>query len=150
MNVNCFEPELKKDTFGKFNCFPYGVAERYGKFAFRSGDRDSSILEGDINDIGGESIATAQALDEALSGERVTFIKMDIEGAELSALRGAKKIIQQQKPILAVCIYHGVGDMLNVPTYIKKLVPEYQIYIRHYTNEMFETVCYAIPPERLK
>ncbi len=89
-------------------------------------------------------IGEVRKLDDVLKGERVTFIKMDIEGSELAALKGAANTIRSQKPKLAICIYHSPQDMLNIPIYIKSLVPEYKIYIRHYTDMMLETVCYAV------
>ncbi len=83
-------------------------------------------------------------LDDVLRAEKVTFIKMDIEGAEPHALRGAKNIIQAQKPKLAICVYHDFRHLWEIPLYIKLLVPEYKIYLRHHTNLEYETVCYAV------
>lgn len=62
--------------------------------------------------------------------DRVTFIKMDIEGAELPALRGAQKIIKKDKPKLAICVYHKREDLITIPQYIKSIVPEYSFYLR--------------------
>jgi FkbM family methyltransferase len=84
-------------------------------------------------------------LDKALEGERVTFIKMDIEGSELNALRGAEKIIREQKPKLAVCVYHKFEDIWEIPGFIWSLNPEYQFFMRHYSKEPYETVLYALP-----
>lgn len=70
---------------------------------------------------------------------------MDIECAETDALMGCKNIIKIQKPKLAICIYHSPEDMLNIPIMLKEMCSDYQIYIRHYTDLMLETVCYAIP-----
>ena len=64
--------------------------------------------------------------------ERVTFLKMDIEGAELKALEGAKKTITRDKPKLYVCAYHRNEDMFALPLKIKELCPEYKIYFRHH------------------
>lgn len=140
----CVKSE-KINIMGKFVCYPYGLSDKSGTVAIVAGDRNSSIVENNINNMEEKVAAQVKTLDEVLSDKRVTFIKMDIEGAELGALKGADKIIKTQKPILAICIYHSASDMINIPLYIKEIVPEYQIYIRHYTNEMFETVCYAIP-----
>lgn len=92
----------------------------------------------------GEGKGHVMPLDDVLKDEKVTFIKMDIEGAELQALRGAKKIIQDQKPKLAICVYHDFRHLWEIPLYIKLLVPEYKIYLRHHTNLEYETVCYAV------
>ena len=76
--------------------------------------------------------------------EKVTFIKMDIEGSELKALHGAEKTIMRDKPKLAISIYHKLEDILDIPAYIHHLVPEYKFYIRHYSLNAAETILYAI------
>lgn len=96
----------------------------------------------------GNLIIKADRLDHLIN-EPVTFIKMDIEGAEENALKGAKKLIRTYKPILAICIYHSIEDYYKLPLLIKELNNEYQLYIRHYGEVDIETVCYAIPKERL-
>ncbi len=83
-------------------------------------------------------------LSDVLKNEKVTFIKMDIEGSEVKALKGAEKIIKTQRPTLAICVYHKPEHLWEVPLYIKEIVPEYKIYIRHHTPLEYETVCYAI------
>lgn len=83
------------------------------------------------------------ALDTYIA-EKVTFIKMDIEGAELEALKGARHIIGRDKPKLAICLYHKEEDIWEIPYFIKTLVPEYRLYIRHYSNCDCETILYAI------
>lgn len=85
----------------------------------------------------------AVALDNCIS-DQVTFIKMDIEGAELEALKGSRGIIRECKPKLAICVYHKKEDLIEIPAYIKELVPEYKLYIRHYSNSEYETVLYAV------
>ncbi len=117
---------------------------------FNSGIWDS---ERDITYSIGESQSTVGAvgegrghvvpLDGVLRNEKVTFIKMDIEGAEPQALRGAANIIRNQRPKLAICIYHDFAHLWEIPLYIKKLVPEYKIHLRHHTTLEYETVCYA-------
>ena len=83
------------------------------------------------------------ALDSVIPG-KVTFIKMDIEGAELEALKGAKHLIQTYHPKLAICIYHKPEDLTEIPLYIKSLVPDYKLYVRHYSNNTGELVLYAV------
>lgn len=75
--------------------------------------------------------------------EKVDFIKMDIEGSELAALKGAKRTICQYKPNLAICIYHKIEDFYMIPKYIKQIVPEYKLYVKHHTDMEWETVLYA-------
>ncbi|OOB79506.1 MAG: FkbM family methyltransferase [Epulopiscium sp. Nuni2H_MBin001] len=80
------------------------------------------------------------SLDNVLRDTEVTFIKMDIEGAELQALMGAKQIIKKYKPQLAISIYHKPQDIFELPMYVKSLVPEYKLYLRHYSYHYVDTV----------
>lgn len=82
-------------------------------------------------------------LDNILLDIPITFIKMDIEGAEKETLLGAKQLIKKYKPKLAICVYHKIDDIYEIPLFIKNLVPEYRIYLRHHSPNMTETVCYA-------
>lgn len=139
--------KLQRESKGIIQCYPYGVSNRNQEITFIHGERNSSINNALIaaNGKSEELLGQIKKLDDILVDEEVTFIKMDIEGAEHDALEGARKIITSRKPILAICIYHSPKDMLELPIYIKSLNPEYKIYIRHYTDMMYETVCYAIP-----
>lgn len=89
------------------------------------------------------SFVEGVALDEVVKDEKVTFIKMDVEGSELNALKGAENTIRKNKPKLAICIYHKPEDVLEIPAYILDLVKEYKFYIRHYSSCIWETVLYA-------
>ena len=62
----------------------------------------------------GESIIETVDLDSLFLQEQVTFIKMDIEGAELKALDGAKNIIKDDVPDLAICVYHNVNHLWDI------------------------------------
>ncbi len=73
-----------------------------------------------------------------------TWIKMDIEGAEMDALRGAEKVIKKNRPKLTICIYHSDEDMVRIAEYIHQLVPEYRLYVRHHSRSKVETVLYAV------
>jgi len=83
------------------------------------------------------------ALDNFLKDEEITFIKMDIEGAELKALQGAATIISQYKPKIAICVYHKPEDIWEIPDLLLKLNPEYNFRLRHYRMSAYETVLYA-------
>ena len=96
-----------------------------------------------INNEGSTKIKV-NAMDNMFLEQPVSFIKMDIEGAEKEALMGAKKIIQKYKPKLAVCVYHKPEDIVRLPLLINEILPEYKIFLRHYTEFHIETVCYAI------
>lgn len=97
----------------------------------------------------GDMIVNCVALDEALSGTQPTYIKMDIEGAELDALNGARKIIQQHSPVLAICSYHLQDHLWKIPLLIQSINPNYSFFLRPHLVEGWDVVCYAIPKSRL-
>ena len=78
--------------------------------------------------------------------EQVTLLKMDIEGAELKALEGARHTIEKYLPKLYVCAYHRNEDMYSLIFKINELSPEYKIYFRqHPYVPAWESNLYAIP-----
>lgn len=83
------------------------------------------------------------SIDNLFADIPVTFVKADVEGAEYNLLHGAKETIKKYKPKLAICCYHQVNDLTDIPLLIKELNPEYKIKLRHYTDTLTETVCYA-------
>lgn len=92
----------------------------------------------------GKTYIKAIDIDSMVGDDKVTFIKMDIEGAELEALAGAQNTIKKHRPRLAICIYHKPSDIVLIADYILSLNPDYKFIIRHYASNMWETVLYAI------
>jgi FkbM family methyltransferase len=82
--------------------------------------------------------------------KRVDFIKMDIEAAELNALKGAADTIRQFRPTLAIAIYHKTSDFADIPRCISGLTENYSYFIDHFSIHHEETVLFAIPVEKLK
>ncbi|MGA3172244.1 MAG: FkbM family methyltransferase [Chthoniobacteraceae bacterium] len=96
----------------------------------------------------GEGWVEVVTLDQTAGAFAPTFIKMDIEGSEPEAIRGASEIIRRHQPILAVCLYHATRHLWEIPLLIKDLLPAYRLYLRRYSNDCWEQICYAIPPHR--
>ena len=74
---------------------------------------------------------------------RLDFVKMDIEGAELDALLGARETLKRFQPQLAIAIYHRAEDLYQIPNFIESLNLGYQFYLKHPTAAGFETVLLA-------
>ncbi|KOS60727.1 FkbM family methyltransferase [Lysinibacillus agricola] len=90
-------------------------------------------------------LVKADKLDNIVKeGEEISFIKMDIEGAEMAALKGAEKIIKTQKPKLAISVYHKRNDLIEIFEYLKGLVPEYKFYFRVHKPIAIDAVLYAV------
>lgn len=143
-----FEPDLnnfeklakyiEKEQDQRIQIFKAGVFDRDTSMSFDSNRGTSSVLSKD-----GKDSIVVYKLDNVIN-EEVTFIKMDIEGAEKAALIGAKNLLLKYKPKLAICIYHKIEDLWEIPILIKSINPEYRIYIRNYEDRIDETICYAI------
>ena len=89
-------------------------------------------------------------LDELIDMDSIpTFIKMDIEGAEVNSLLGGKKIIDRASPVLSVCVYHVQDHLWKIPLLVHSLSNDYKFYLRRYTNEFWDLVCFCIPTNRL-
>jgi FkbM family methyltransferase len=84
-------------------------------------------------------------LDETIAGERPTYIKMDIEGAEMDALTGAANILARDRPTLAICSYHLQDHLWGVPRRINDLMPGTRLLLRPHRADGFDLVCYAVP-----
>jgi len=67
---------------------------------------------------------------EQLKLERVDFIKMDIEGSERFALRGAAKTIARFRPRMAICTYHLPDDITVIPQVVQKACPHYRMHAK--------------------
>lgn len=95
---------------------------------------------------GGKIEVAVDKIDNIVSGQdKVGFLKMDIEGSELNALKGAEEVIKRDKPILAICVYHKKEDLVTIPQYIKALYPSYKLYLRSHARWSRELVLYALP-----
>ncbi len=91
------------------------------------------------------------SIDHVVGDDKVTFIKMDIEGSEYEALLGAKNTIEKNMPKLAICVYHKYDDIPKLLNCIKSMEngnKKYNYYLRHYSNSAYETVMYAIPDKK--
>ncbi|MEM1083904.1 MAG: FkbM family methyltransferase [Verrucomicrobiota bacterium] len=93
---------------------------------------------------GSVRIRTIDSVVEESGLQEVSFIKMDIEGAELPALRGAEETIRRHRPKLAISVYHSVEEFYTIPDYIHSLGLDYQFYLGHATIHSEETVLFAI------
>lgn len=92
----------------------------------------------------GNTQVSGITLDSVVGYDKITFIKMDIEGSELEALKGSTETIKRCKPKLAISVYHKPEDIIDILKYIIDLECDYKLFLRHYTNWSVDTVLYAI------
>lgn len=133
--------QIQKNLAGHtYKLYPYGVWSDNQRLNFDADGTSASK----VSENGKGIQVEAAALDNINFDEIPTFIKMDIEGAEKEALLGARRVISEYHPKLAVCVYHKWGDLFELPLLIKEFYPGYRLYIRHYSDHFAETVCYAL------
>lgn len=84
-------------------------------------------------------------IDEAVGCDSVSFIKMNIEGAEVAALRGAENTIRKHKPKMALCVYHNPRDLWEIPEIVKSIADGYDFFLRHHDGGIIQLVVYTVP-----
>jgi len=108
---------------------------------------DDAGTRGSVLTATGSATVSVVGLDEVLKGERVTYVKLNIEGAEIDALEGGANSICRWAPKLAVAAYHAPDHLWRVPAQIRSLRADYQIYFRQHDGGIIETVTYALSPK---
>jgi FkbM family methyltransferase len=116
-----------------------GIYNINGMLNYRCGEYGTSIVNNK-----GECQLEVVTLDHFLEKESVSLIKMDIEGSEIQALKGAKRIIQSYKPKLSLSLYHRPTDLWEIPLLVKSMMPEYKVYLRPHLYYLSGPVCYVI------
>lgn len=91
----------------------------------------------------------AEPLDTLVGDARPTMIKLDIEGAELDALAGARATVARDAPVLALCVYHKQDHLWTIPLELQRMRDDYALFLRPHNEEGWDLVCYAVPRSRL-
>jgi FkbM family methyltransferase len=121
--------------------FPCGVYSSTIQLAFETGRGMASNISSK-----GTHMIQCVAMDDAIPTFAPNLIKMDIEGAEYDALLGAREIISNHTPGLAVSLYHRPEHLWQLPLTVENIAPGiYKFYMRLHALNDFELVLYAIP-----
>ncbi|MGP4805453.1 FkbM family methyltransferase [Agrobacterium cavarae] len=138
MNEKSCRDSLK--GYRNVSVLPYGAGSANESLRFSQAGSASSI------DPNGDMEIQVRRLDDEVKA-CPTYIKMDIEGAELDAIAGARETIRRCTPNLAICVYHRPSDLWDIPRAVTDITANYRIYLRHYTESIYETVMYFVPRE---
>jgi FkbM family methyltransferase len=132
------------DLRGKTTVWPYALGKERGWVNFSAvGDVTSKIGEG-------SEAVECRTFDDLPWTLPPTYIKMDIEGAEPDAIAGGEKLLNEVRPVIVACLYHRSEHLWEIPLLIHSIAPHYRLYLRRYAEENWETVCYAVPSERVR
>ncbi len=142
-NIRKIEERVKREKIRDLKIVSKGVWSETTTLCFQAEGKSSSSISAE-----GEIKIDVIRLDDMY--EQFTsnsLIKMDIEGSELEALKGAAKVIREISPALAICVYHKREDLITIPQYIRSLVGEgvYDYYIGYQGLDLAELVFYAVP-----
>ncbi len=146
--ILAFEPdpntyERLKQSFAdepRVQAFNAGLHRHKAVLRFRNDSSRGAIFTDE-----GESSIEVVALDEVLAGDPASYIKMNIEGAEIDALHGARRTIEEWLPKLAISVYHRPSDLWRIPRLVNDFSAAYSLYLRQHDGGVIETVLYALP-----
>lgn len=111
------------------------VAERVGKLYLDANSTSASANR--VKEAGVDAV-NAVSLDEDIK-EKISMIKMDIEGGEISAIKGAKEHIKNDLPKLFISVYHSNDDIITIPKLIRSYTDKYDFYLRYYGGNLYAT-----------
>lgn len=163
-SIVAFEPDpanfekLKKNiTFQRFGCpvitLQYGVGARQMtcEFVITGSMYSMGVQYASMNQRGNVQMVQVNSIDNLFSEfGKVDFIKFDVEGFELDALKGAVNTIRNYRPVIAVSVYHKPCDIWEIPEYLHNIYPEADLYLRIGNDSFHDTICYAVPQKYKK
>lgn len=130
--------------------YPAGVWSTNKTLEFsETGTSSSSIMFSDHSEEHSGKVQVI-SLDETLYSASPNYIKMDIEGAEREALLGARNMIRDQSPVMAICVYHKPHDLWELPLLVNSINSEYDMYLRTHSHMCISTVLYCVPRQQNK
>jgi FkbM family methyltransferase len=139
-NRLCAEWALAEDAIV---CVGAGLGETETEMPFF--ELDSGSVSGSFLFAHGrqEGALRVRTLDGYLAGARLSYLKADVEGFEMSLLRGARESIKKHRPRMALSVYHLMTDMIDIPAFVRGCCPEYRMALRHHSWGHDDTVLYC-------
>lgn len=136
-SIIALEPDKK--TFHKLKQYAGNMPNtRLFNMGIWSEDTDllfnSSLGRGSsIKSEGTQKLAVTK-VDTLYYAQKLTYLKMDVEGSEYEAITGAEKALKRDKPKLNIAAYHRSEDIFKLPVFIHSINPEYKIYLRQHPH----------------
>lgn len=157
--VYAFEPDLEnfenlqsaivqfrtKSRLSRVISWPCGLGNENSLLKFNAGLGLASVAASE-----GETTCPIVRLDAVLQGCPINLIKLDVEGAEPEALLGAERIIREQRPGMAICIYHTPSHLWEIPLHLMREHHGYSFYLRNHGHSSFDLVLYALPSDGIR
>lgn len=122
-------------------CLPMALSDKIELVKFASDSSESAHIDAR----GTYNIMTV-SLDQLFPNvHNLSFIKLDLEGGEFKAIKGAERLIRNSRPVIAVSIYHKPEDIWEIPLLLSEYCEDYNFYLRQHNFNSFDSVLYAVP-----
>jgi len=134
--------KLRKNTNELENIVLFNnvISDKCGEFPFAMNGSRGSNSGKDYN-----TTAEFITVDEIAKNEKITYIKADVEGAELQFINGAERTIKELKPKMQIACYHRSEDLISIPNAVLSIRNDYKVYMRHFSSlPAWDTVYYFI------
>ena len=142
--INIMENNIKRNNIKNIIIIDKGVWDCETKVLMDETGRITSVSNN------GYPTVTLDKFVKEYNIERVDYIKMDIEGAELNALRGAREMIKKFKPKLALAAYHHINDPWDLILYIRSIDSNYRFYLSNKDNKNLHLILFAYMDEQYR
>lgn len=134
-SITALEPDPKtyrklyeaKNTMPNTNLINKGIWSHETEIGMDFGKGKGSAL-----DLSCDKRISVTGIDKLAEEKKFTYIKMDVEGVEFIAISGGGNLIRDFKPKMNVACYHRCSDIFRLPAMIKRINPNYKIYMRHH------------------
>lgn len=136
---NCKKARTRLRGCRSIEFIELGLSDSFGTLCFNPDEGSASAVSES-----GSCQIDVTTLDQEIE-EKVTFIKMDLEGWEIKALEGSRRHVLEDHPKLAISVYHNPSDFWRIFEFVIGLRQDYNIFLRHYTEGWSETVMYFVP-----
>ena len=157
LNLACLKENFAREiSEGRVKPVPLGVWDTRAALQLYDPNPENSGMPTFVDKapgaklLGTMPVETLDEIVEELKLERVDFIKMDIEGSERHALRGARKTLERFKPRMAIADYHLPDDPIRLREIATSIVPTYRVFGTHGMfagRWIFRTLVFCNPPD---
>jgi FkbM family methyltransferase len=141
-NLKILRERLSLLNLTSLECHSLGAWSESKSLRFQSSGDGAAVISNN-----GDISINVVALDEFMPADfNPNFIKMDIEGSEMEALKGMTTLIETHHPHLAISVYHKPSDLWTIGNFLNRRFPgTYSFYLRMYGQQTFDTILYAVP-----
>ncbi len=125
-NFRELEMYVKRKKLESISLYKTGTWKEKGILHFKEEGQESGV-----SPVGGDIEVCVDTLDNILNGRPVSLIKTNFRSGLLETLMGAKDTLKNYKPKLAIVVGFDEWLLITIPQYIKRIVPEYKMYLRY-------------------